>query len=116
MRPVEFYLNDQLVSTDRSSPFEWRFLVPLRAEGAERFTLRARAVDAGGNVTWSEELAVQIVPDATLTRLVRSAPAAGTLVGRISQVALFFSKPLAEATVNVEFPAHTATRVYVWTW
>ena len=100
VRHVEFYLNGQPAFTDGNYPFEFRFLVPVRSEGADRFTLRARAVDTGGNATWSEELTIQIVPDATPPRLVRTVPAAGALVGRLSQVALFFSEPLAETTLT----------------
>lgn len=99
VRQVEFYLNGARVFTDGSFPFEFRFLVPSLADGADRFTLRARAVDTGGNVAWSEELAVQIVPDATPPRLVRTVPAAGAWVGRISRVALFFNEPLAGDTL-----------------
>jgi hypothetical protein len=88
------------VFADGSFPFEFRFLVPLLADGADRFTLRARAVDTGGNAAWSGELTVQIVPDANPPRLVRTVPAAGARVGRTSRVALFFNEPLAEATLT----------------
>ncbi len=100
VRHVTFYLNGQPVLSDGNYPFEFRFLVPLLAEGADRFRLRARAVDTGGNAAWSEEIEVTIVPDATPPRLVRSVPAEGALVGRLSQVALFFSEPLDPATIT----------------
>ena len=100
VRHVEFYLNGQRVFSDGSYPFEFRFLVPALAEGADRFRIRARAVDTGGNAAWSEELDLAIVPDATPPRLLRTVPEAGAWVGRITQVALFFNEPLDEATAT----------------
>jgi hypothetical protein len=100
VRHVEFYLDGERAVSDGGSPFEFRFIAPPLSAGRNNFTLRARAVDTGGNATWSEEIAVVLVPDATPPRLRRSVPAAGALVGRTSEIALTFSELLNGDTVT----------------
>ncbi len=99
-RHVEFYLDGERVATDGGSPFEFRFIAPPLSAGRSNLTVRARAVDTGGNAAWSEALLVELVPDATPPRLRRSVPPAGALVGRISEIALTFSELLDGDTVK----------------
>ncbi len=98
VRNVEFYLAGAL-TTDTSFPFEHHFMVPER-DLRSSFRLRARAFDTGGNFTWTEELEVPILRDATPPVVRRTVPTAGGLVGRLSAVAVFLSEPLDPATLN----------------
>ncbi|MCB0184935.1 MAG: Ig-like domain-containing protein, partial [Caldilineaceae bacterium] len=77
VRLVEFYVDGALVGTDGSYPFEQRFVTPRMAEQAT-LKLRVRAVDTGGNETWTNEQTLTLVPDATPPRVLRYTPAAGS--------------------------------------
>jgi Bacterial Ig domain len=68
VRDVEFYLDGALIQTDGSFPFEFRFTTPPLTATKTNFTLRARAVDTGGNAASTPELAVPLLPDATPPR------------------------------------------------
>ncbi|HMO67029.1 MAG TPA: hypothetical protein PKE47_17715, partial [Verrucomicrobiota bacterium] len=100
VRNVEFHVDGRLVATDGGFPFEVFVAAPLRGPGRTHVTLRARATDTGGNATWSDELRLELVPDATPPRATRSHPFAGALVGGIESAALFFSEPLDLGTVH----------------
>ena len=75
---VEFYMDGQLAATDGSFPFEARLVTPRRADQLT-FTLRVRAIDTGGNQTWSEEQMLTLTQDATPPRVTAVTPANGLL-------------------------------------
>lgn len=100
VRNVEFYINGVKTSTDGNYPFEYRFLTPLLREGRDSFTLRARASDTGGNATWSDELSIHLVKDATPPRVRRTVPFNGALVGAVSSVTAYFTEPIQSGTVS----------------
>ncbi|MFM1942078.1 MAG: hypothetical protein RI897_1060 [Verrucomicrobiota bacterium] len=94
VRNVEFYVDDLKVATDGNFPFEHRFVTPLISPVKDGFTLRARASDTGGNTTWSAELSLVLVPDATPPRVLRVNPRSGALLGKVDAVTAYFSEPV----------------------
>ncbi|MBR9911255.1 MAG: hypothetical protein GYB33_12980 [Gammaproteobacteria bacterium] len=59
---VSFFVNDNLVFTDTSSPYQAVITVP--APGEADLVLGASAIDLGGNVTFAADVSVEIQPDA----------------------------------------------------
>lgn len=100
VRNVEFYLDGAKVATDGNYPFEHRLVTPLIASGRTSFRLRAKASDTGGNTTWSQELVLNLVPDATPPRVLRALPAAGSILGSVDTAAVYFSEPIVVATLT----------------
>lgn len=100
VRDVEFYLDDVKVVTDGNFPFEQTLLAPLLSPGKTTFKVQARAVDTGGNATWSSALLVDLVKDATPPRVVKKLPKAGGIVGSANLVGAYFNEPLDSNTVN----------------
>ncbi|MGE4183222.1 MAG: Ig-like domain-containing protein, partial [Limisphaerales bacterium] len=98
VRNVEFYVDGRKVATDGNFPFSTSFVTP-RA-GARSLTVRARASDTGGNATWTDEITVDIVPDASPPFITRTVPAAGAIVGNVSAVTVFFSEPIDPANLG----------------
>lgn len=91
---VEFYVDGRLLGTDGNFPFEERFITPVRAADRTTFTLRAKAVDTGGNETWSTAYTVQLVDDATAPRILGSNLAPGAVVESLAEIVLRVSEPL----------------------
>lgn len=100
VRNVEFYLDGVKVFTDGNFPFEHRFNTPLLAPDRSTFTIRARATDTGGNATWSQEIVVALVPDATPPAIVQVFPAAGAILGQADLVAGYFNEPIQPASLS----------------
>jgi hypothetical protein len=100
---VEFMVDGTVVATDGSFPFEHRFLAPLRSE-ATSMTLRARAIDTGGNAALSSEVVVPIVADASPPRVRRSSPSENRSVvpGTRVAVSVVFDEPVDRATVTAD--------------
>ena len=97
---VEFYVDGVKVATDGNFPFEQYFITPLLADGRTHFRLRARAVDTGGNATWTDEISVALVPDATPPRVKRTFPTAGAIAGSINLVMAYLSEPIEPSTLT----------------
>ncbi|MGB2771858.1 MAG: Ig-like domain-containing protein, partial [Anaerolineae bacterium] len=89
VRSVQFYINDVQTQTDGNFPFEVRFITPRinppPAPGRPGqpqdaiFTLRARAIDTGGNATWSDTMTVTLTADATAPQVTLVAPASNSV-------------------------------------
>ncbi len=101
---VEFFVDGRLVDTDSSFPFELRITTPDRTPQKSSFTLRARAVDTGGNSASSEELRLELTLDATPPAVVRLSPASGnvTASGPVSRIALGFSEAIQPGSLPRE--------------
>ncbi|MCG8407758.1 MAG: Ig-like domain-containing protein [Phycisphaerales bacterium] len=99
VRNVEFYIDGERRVTDGAFPFELRFIVPLLSDQST-FTMRARAVDTGGNVTWTDEIIVTILPDATPPQIVNVIPRSGGFVGGAAAVAAYFDEPIDDDTID----------------
>ncbi len=97
VRNVEIYLDGVLVQTDGNFPFEYRFTAPRLAE-QPIFTVQAKATDTGGNVTWTDEITVNLLPDETSPRVIQVQPQAG---GRAVQtIAAIFNEPMDISTLS----------------
>lgn len=64
VRKVEFLMDGQPIFTDVSFPFDPIFVAPLLAGAVGRtISFQVRATDTGGNVTLSDAIAINVVPD-----------------------------------------------------
>jgi hypothetical protein len=100
VREVQFYRDGQLMATDGSYPFEYRFRAPLLTATQTNFTLQARAFDTGGRPAWSEVLTVGIAPDLTPPK---GRPAGATVSGfaaNATEVMARFSEPMEPGTLS----------------
>ena len=96
VRNVEFYADGVRAFIDGNFPFEHRFTAPALTATKTNIILRARAIDTGGNFTWSEELTLKLGPDVTPPRILRTAPLGGAKV--VSNVFAFFNEPMNPVT------------------
>ncbi len=101
VRNVEFYIDGQRVLTDGSFPFESRLVAPLLTPSKASFTIRAKATDTGGNATWSDEVAVQLRPDATAPVVRHLFPEPSEIVPPGTKAFfVLFNEPTAAGTIN----------------
>lgn len=100
VREVQFYRDGQLFETDRSWPFEFRFVAPVLSAERQNVRLRVRAIDTAGNATETEELVIQLLPDSTPPRVVGSSPAAENVLSIAERVVIRFNEPLDAGTVT----------------
>jgi len=100
VRNVEFYLDGTLVATDGNFPFEYRFAAPQLTATKTSFTIRARALDTGGNATSTDEITVNLRPDTTPPRILQTVPPAGTILGSVKTVGVIFSEPIDGGQLN----------------
>ncbi|MEZ4731122.1 MAG: Ig-like domain-containing protein [Caldilineaceae bacterium] len=98
---VEFYADGALIAVDGSFPFEQHWLTPRLAQQAS-FTLRARALDTGGNEEWTDEQTVVLTQDATPPRVTGMTPAIGAIgdAGAVQTVTVTFNEAIAQNTVT----------------
>ncbi len=94
VREVEFYLNGQRVLVDGGFPFEVGVQLPAYDANRTNVTVRARAIDTGGNATWSDELRFGLSPDRTPPKATPLAPAVNGAAGNVRSVALAFNEPV----------------------
>ena len=100
VRSVEFYVDGALAINDLTFPFEYRFLAPTLSLLKTNFTLRARALDTGGNATWSDEILVELDPDFSGPVVRRVTPAPNAIVGTTDRVTAWFNEPLDAASLT----------------
>lgn len=100
VRVVDFYVDDVKIGSDGSYPFEVAFTAPARTETRTSLTVWARAVDTGGNEARTEAMVLELVPDATEPRVLRSAPRPGELLPSLSAVLALMSEPIAPESVT----------------
>jgi hypothetical protein len=100
VRNVEFYVDGVRVAIDGNFPFEHHFVTPLIASTKTNFTVRARVSDTGGNSTWSQEIVVALVPDATPPNVTQVFPIAGAILGQNDLLAAYFNELIAADTLN----------------
>jgi hypothetical protein len=101
VRNVEFWVDGAKVGSIGRFPFEFDFISPVLTTDKTSFTLRAKAIDTGGNFAWSDPITVQLTHDQTPPRVLgRSFPSAHSIVGSVSAITVYFSEPIDVATVN----------------
>lgn len=101
VRQVDFFVDDQLIDSDGSYPFQARFTTPTLANQSS-LTLRARATDTGGNVGWSEETTLTLVADGMPPQVERTTPPDGSRLpaGRPLTLAATFSEAIDPASLT----------------
>jgi hypothetical protein len=109
VRDVEFYVDGVRRMSDGSFPFETVLVAPSITPGRTRVTLRARAMDTGGNATWSEPLVLELVADRTPPEWVGGQPRNGEIVGQVTTLTAWFSEALLPSTVTAETFRLTST-------
>ncbi|MCP5517327.1 MAG: Ig-like domain-containing protein [Verrucomicrobiales bacterium] len=99
VREVEFHMDGNRVAIDVGYPFEYRFRVPTLTAEKSTFTVRVRAIDTGGNATWSDPAVIAIVPDATPPRVRPAAPTASGYGVSLESVEVLLSEPVDAASL-----------------
>ena len=102
---VEFYVDGVLVFDDGTYPFEHRFLAPRRSATKTTFKVKARAVDTGGNATWSTESTVTMLPDMVPPTVRSILPASNTMKRTVANIYVRFSELMDAGTLTA--PAFT---------
>jgi hypothetical protein len=100
VRRVEFYLDGARLAADGNFPFEVTFTAPPRTAERTVIRVRAKATDTAGNETLSDEISLELVPDATPPRVVRSVPGVGALLPALSSVLVFFNEAILPDSVT----------------
>jgi hypothetical protein len=100
VRNVEFYLDSQRVATDGNYPFEQVVLTPLRTAGKTNFTVRAKATDTGGNVSFTPDIVVQLVADATGPYAMPRFPLAHSFPARVDTLLMSFNEALNPGSIT----------------
>lgn len=100
IRNVEFFINGVPTALDGNFPFELGLVTPLITEESSSFTIQAVASDTGGNTAVSNEITINLVPDATPPRVRMARPADGSISGQISNLLILFSEPILPSTLN----------------
>src|SRR5262249_10511928 len=101
VRNVELLLNGQVVRNDVSFPFDLSAIAPLRSTEANTATLVVRATDTGGNITMSDPIVLNLVPDTFPPSLVDMDPFDGAYKRpSFSAITLRFSEPIGRTSVS----------------
>ncbi len=92
VRDVEFYIDGVTVARSGKFPFSATLRAPAMLGNKANFLVRGKATDTGGNSTWSQEIALTLLPDSTPARLLAFAPAHNSTPprGSISTLSAFF--------------------------
>ncbi|MEQ1749468.1 MAG: Ig-like domain-containing protein [Prosthecobacter sp.] len=103
VRNVEFYVDGQLLITDGNYPFEHRFATPAISAGNPNFKVKAKATDTGGNVAWTDEFTITLVPDATPPQVLTVSPGNNAITGALTSLYASFSEPMNADTLATGF-------------
>ena len=100
VRNAELLINGETVQNDVSFPFDFTTTNPVLEDGADSLVLQVRATDTGGNMTLSNEIVIDIVPD-TISPVIESLlPIDGGIrLEGTGVVRIQFSEPLAESSI-----------------
>lgn len=101
VRAVEFYLDGVLALADVTFPFEYRLIAPFGTVSRTNFTFRARAVDTGGNATWTDNFTITLIGDEIPPTVVGGFPAPEAVLRFNTRlVTIAFSEPMDPATLT----------------
>jgi hypothetical protein len=103
VRNVEFYVDGQSLITDGNYPFEHRFPTPAISAGSPTFKVKAKATDTGGNVAWSDEFTITLVPDATPPQVLAVSPGNNAITGALTSLYASFNEPMNPSTLGAGF-------------
>lgn len=101
VRNVELLVDGRVVRNDVSFPFDFSAIAVRGEVGATSVTVQVRATDTGGNVTLSDPLVFDLVPDTFAPTIIKITPADGvTATHGLRRLEVEFSEPMAAATIN----------------
>jgi len=101
VRNVELLQDGEAVANDVSFPFDFTGIAPRVGAGTATTTLQVRATDTGGNVTLSNILTLDVIPDTTAPIINHMDPADGALRGTSPRsIRVYFSEALEPINVN----------------
>lgn len=98
VRNVEFHVDGVLALVDGNYPFEYRFTTPKATLSRTHFTVRAKATDTGGNISWTPAYTIALVPDTTPPAVTRAAPQG--LIGKVTTLLAYMNEALQPASVT----------------
>ena len=109
VRHVEFYRDGERVAVDGNYPFTHGIVVPNLTTNRTRFTVRARAVDTGGNARWSQTLTFDLLPETVPPVVEGVLPGRGGIAGSVTTLGVAFSESLDPVSVQLAvFTLHGA--------
>lgn len=100
VRNVQFFVDDQPVTIDGNFPFETGIIAPLITADKRTFEFHVIASDTGGNITQSETVTLELVPDATPPYVRRFLPRNGSIIGNLDSFLVTFSEPIRQSTFS----------------
>ena len=103
VRDVALLVNGQVVQDAVSFPFNLSATIPTLAAGSTTLTIQIRATDTGGDVTTTNPITLNLVPDTTPPSIASTLPGDGeTQFTDFHNMRVRFSEPMAEATLTVD--------------
>jgi len=99
VRSVEFFVDDKRIGTDLSFPFNQELVVPPLSQQTS-LTITAKAIDTGGNMAQAVPLILNIVPDTTAPRVIRTTPFDGGFRANVDTIGIYFSEPMDASNIN----------------
>ena len=100
VRNVELLVNGKVVLNDPSFPFDLFASVPTIKDGGSTVTVQLRATDTGGNVSLSDALALNVVPDTFAPALTSINLTEGSKRFFLRTVDVVFDEAIVPATIN----------------
>ena len=101
VREVQVLVNNQVVLTDVSFPWDLFVKAPATSFSGSTFTVLVRATDTGGNVALSAPLVFDLVPDATPPVVIETKPVDGDGIFLLRSVDIRFSEALDESALSM---------------
>ncbi len=103
VRAVQLLLNDEIIQTAVSFPYELSFVVPKRSIATLKTALVVRAIDTGGNSVSSDPLDLAIIPDSIRPEIVSVLPNRTEVVQKPKQaIVVNFSEPIDASTLETK--------------
>jgi hypothetical protein len=100
VRRVEYYFGTERVGVAPAFPFNALLQAPALTADRTTVMLRAKAIDTGGNVAWSEPVELRLVPDSEPPVFAGSLPANGSGNDSLRTFTLRFTEPIAGASLT----------------
>lgn len=100
VRNVELLMDDVVIATDGSFPFQFFITAPWLAD-QNSFTLAVRATDTGGNSTTTATQSYTLLPDITAPYVIGTSPQQNELDFDITMVGILLNEAINPAMLSV---------------
>jgi len=101
VRNVELLLDGRVIASEASFPWDFAAVMPVLALGSDTATLQVRATDTGGNVSTSDPLVLELVPDTFAPTIIATSPGDGFYVSRHQRsIQIAFSDGMDPSTLT----------------